>query len=69
VTEALRRPLLPHPAARWTIGLLCAWELAGLVPGSPVPTLSRVVRSGVAGRAFGAALIAALAHHWFLERG
>lgn len=52
------------PHGRKVIAGLCGWELAALIPGSPVPTISQTVRSHPT---FGWVLLALLGHHWFVE--
>ena len=51
---------------RKIIAAFCLWEIVALMPGSPVPTISEVVddHPGI-----GLALLAVLAHHWFVEAG
>jgi hypothetical protein len=45
---------------------MCGWELLALVPGSPIPTISHTVSKY---ELFGVALLAMLAHHWYVESG
>lgn len=40
----------------------CTWELVGLVPGSPVPTISEVVEREPW---FGGVILVGLAWHWW----
>jgi hypothetical protein len=57
------RPIF-GPHGRKVVAGLCGWELAALVPGSPIPTVSETVSRFPL---FGAALLGLLADHWYLE--
>lgn len=59
----MRRPLFGRHG-RMVVAALCGWELVALAPGSPVPTLSECVKRHPV---FGAVLLGALIHHWYLE--
>lgn len=63
VPAGLRRPLF-GPHGRIVVGVFCGWELVALPPGSPVPTISEVVKRHPF---FGAVLLSGLIHHWYLE--
>jgi hypothetical protein len=59
----MRRPLFGR-FGRWVVLGFCSWEVTALTVGR-VPTISNTVRHH---KWFGAALLAALSHHWFVER-
>lgn len=59
----LRRPPFRHHG-RKVIAAFCSYELASLVPKSPLPTISEMVRRRPV---VGLMLLALLSHHWFLE--
>ena len=48
----------------YVVGGLCGFEIVGLFPGSPSPTISQLVKRHPA---VGLMILAALVHHWFLE--
>lgn len=56
-----RRPI-PHGIPIIVAG--CSYELVALIPGSPVPTISTLVRRR---RSLGVLLLLALTHHLLLE--
>lgn len=43
---------------------MCGWELAALLPGTRIPTVSQTVRRHPV---FGWLLLVLLTHHWYLE--
>ncbi len=63
IHPAVRRPVFGTHGRR-VIAALCVWEITALVPGSPVPTISRTVRQFPP---FGWILLGLLGHHWFVE--
>jgi len=63
VSVTVRRPLFGRHG-RKVIAAVCAYEVAALPARSPLPTVSTLVARYPA---CGWLLLAALAHHWFLE--
>ncbi len=63
VNKVVRRPALGRHGRKIIAGL-CSWEVAALVPGSPLPTISATVRHHPS---FGWVLLGLLGHHWFVE--
>lgn len=60
----LRRPLFGGYGRR-IVAAGCLYEVVALLPSSPVPTISELVkRYPVAG----AVIVAALVHHWYFEQ-
>lgn len=59
----IRRPAFGRYGNK-VVAFFCAWEIAALIPGSPVPTISRAVELHPW---FGWVLLVLLGHHWFLE--
>jgi hypothetical protein len=47
------------------VGGLCGWEIMGLLPHSPIPPLTHLVRRHPA---VGVVLLVLLADHWYFER-
>lgn len=60
----MRRPLFGRHGHR-VVAFFCGWELVALCPGSPVPTLSQVVKRHPS---VGVLLLSLLGHHWFVEQ-
>lgn len=58
-----RRPMFGRRSP-YVVAGFCAWELAALLPGARIPTFTSLIRRYPAG---GVALLALLAHHFFVE--
>lgn len=63
IRKAVGRPAF-GPYGHKVVAFLCSWEIAALVPHSPLPTISATVRRFPP---FGWILLVLLGHHWFLE--
>lgn len=58
-----RRAIFPG-RGRQVIATICGYELVALIPRSPLPPISDLVRRWPV---VGAVLLLALTHHWYVE--